>query len=342
MRVGFTYNLKKDSGQDDLYAEWDNEETIDAVLNALAIKHEVIPVEADLDAFEKLRLFRPDIVFNIAEGLWGPSRESQIPAMLEMLQIPYTGSDPLTLGLCLEKARAKELLSFHHIPNPGFLLINNTEGNHALDCEIQGITEKLAFPLIVKPSIEGSSKGIGNDSVVCSQDDLIEKINKLLSNYRQPVLIEEFLQGREFTVAIWGNGDECQCLPIVELKFDALPAGANPLYSYEAKWVWDTVEKPLKIFQCPAQLDSALENEIRSICLQAFKILRCRDWCRIDLRLNGQNEPHILELNPLPGILPNPDNNSCFPKAARAAGYSYEEMINRVVDIACQRWKLLA
>lgn len=337
MRVGFTYNLKKTSCQDDLYAEWDDEETIEAVTKALATRHEVIPVEADLNAYEALRISRPDMVFNIAEGLWGPSRESQIPAILEMLQLPYTGSDPLTLGLCLEKARAKELLSYYQVPTPGFLLLNTNEDAAHLARQIHHTPAKFQFPLILKPSYEGSSKGIENDSVIHSEDQLFKKIEKLHYTYRQPILIEEFLPGREFTVAVWGNGPDSQCLPIIELKFDSLPSVANPLYSYEAKWVWDTVEKPLEIFQCPAQLDSALENKIKSICLQAYMILRCRDWCRIDLRLDKAGEPQILELNPLPGILPNPANNSCFPKAARAAGFSYEEMINRVVEIAAKR-----
>lgn len=338
MDVGFTYNLKKDHSSGDLYAEWDDKETIEAVINALSDRHHVIPMEADLDVFEKLRKTKPEIVFNMAEGLAGPNRESQIPAILEMLQIPYTGSDPLTLGLCLDKARAKEILSYYEMPTPKFSVVSPTLAANDISSQIKKIVSALEFPVIIKPAFEGSSKGIYNDSLISSPGPLEIKIKEILDHYKQPVLIEEFLQGREFTVAVWGNEEDCQVLPIIELKFDTLPSGANAIYSYEAKWVWDTVENPLAIFQCPAQLDEVLEKKIRFSCLEAFKLLQCRDWCRIDLRLDAKEEPHILELNPLPGILPNPDNNSCFPKAARAAGFDYKEMINRVLDMACKRW----
>ncbi len=338
MKVGFTYNMKKDSSEGDLYAEWDEKETIDAVVNALSRKHEVVPIEANLKAFEKLKKLKPEIVFNTAEGLHGPSRESQIPAILEMLQIPYTGSDPITLGICLEKSRAKEILNHYKISTPDFILLNKDDYKPA---EISSIAKKLKFPVIVKPAFEGSSKGINNDSVVCSRDQLGNKVGRIFDEYKQPVLIEEFLQGREFTVALWGNGKDVECLPIVELNFEALPKEANKLYSYEAKWVWDTVEKPLAMFKCPADLDRRLEKKIKDYCIQSFKALKCRDWCRIDVRLDSYSRPNILELNPLPGILPNPDNNSCFPKAARAAGFNYEAMINNVLDIACKRYGIL-
>ncbi len=338
MKVVFTYNMKKDSSEGDLYAEWDEEETIDAVVNALSTKHDVIPIEANLDAFEKLKKVKPEIVFNTAEGFYGPSRESQIPAILEMLQIPYTGSDPITLGICLEKSRAKEILNYYKIPTPNFILLNKEDYKPA---EIKRIAKKLKFPVIVKPAFEGSSKGINNDSLVHTIPILGDRIERVFGEYNQSVLIEEFLKGREFTVALWGNGKEVECLPIVELNFEALPREANKLYSYEAKWVWDTVDKPLDMFKCPANLDRRLEKKIKDTCVKAFNALKCKDWCRIDVRLDLQEKPYILELNPLPGILPNPDNNSCFPKAARAAGFNYEAMINNVLDIACKRYGIL-
>ncbi len=339
MKVGFTYNMKKDSSEGDLYAEWDEKETIDAVINALSRKHKVIPIEADLYAFGKLREVKPEIVFNTAEGFYGASRESQIPAILEMLQIPYTGSDPITLGICLEKARAKEILNYYRIPTPKFILLNKED--YQRDAEIKRIYKKFKFPVIVKPAFEGSSKGINNDSLVYTIPTLKDRIERVFNEYNQSVLVEEFLQGREFTIALWGNGKDVECLPIVELNFKALPKEANKLYSYEAKWVWDTVEKPLDMFHCPADLNKKLEKKIKDACVKAFNALKCRDWCRIDVRLDSYGRPNILELNPLPGILPNPDNNSCFPKAARAAGFKYEAMINNVLDIACKRYGIL-
>ena len=162
-----------------------------------------------------------------------------------------------------------------------------------------------------------------------------------MDSYREPAIVEEFLPGREFTVAILGNGADARVLPIVEIVFDSLPHGVNPIYSYEAKWIWDRSSDPLKIFECPARLEPELRSEIEDLCLSAYRIMRCRDWCRIDVRLDSSGRPHILELNPLPGIRPRPEDNSCFPKAARAAGIEYNELINGVLDIACRRYGLI-
>ena len=330
MNVGLSFNLKKpseESSADDLYSEWDDEETIAAVHSALSRRHRVIPIEANEEAFEKFRTLRPDIIFNMAEGLYGASRESQIPAMLDMLRIPYTGSDPLTLGLCLDKSLAKEVLSYHRIPTAPFVVVRALKKNQ----------EFPPLPLVVKPLAEGSSKGIGNSALVGTPKQLQEQIVAVLTQYRQPALVEKYLPGREFTVALLGNGAGVKVLPIVEIQFDQLPANINPIYSFEAKWLWDTVEKPLEIFACPAKVSSQLKRRIEAVGKAAFWALRCLDWCRIDIRLDDAGEPNVLELNPLPGILPNPDANSCFPKAARTAGLSYDDLINRVLEIACQR-----
>jgi D-alanine-D-alanine ligase len=305
---------------------------VNAVRSALEERHNVVMIEANEEAFDKLRSMRPDFVFNIAEGLHGPSREAQIPAMLEMLQIPYLGSDPLTLGICLDKARAKEILAYNRIPTAPFTVVRSME-------EFEDM--RVRFPSMVKPLHEGSSKGIYNSSVVRTPEELEHEVRTVLSTYREPALVEEFLPGREFTVALLGNGDDVRVLPIVEIKFEALPAGVNPIYSYEAKWIWDTTEKPLEIFECPAKLEPKLQEEIESLCLNAYRVLGCRDWSRIDVRLDGVGRGHILEINPLPGILPKPEDNSCFPKAARAAGMSYNQLINAVLDIALQRCGLI-
>jgi D-alanine-D-alanine ligase len=335
MKVGLCYNLKKPQGVSvpgDFYAECDDEETIEAVRSALARRHQVILIEGDDQAYDHFRSSRPDIVFNMAEGLFGRSRESQIPAMLEMLQIPYTGSDPLTLALCLDKAMAKEILAYHKIPTAPFTVATAAHSPGKFP----------PFPLIVKPLAEGSSKGVVNRALVRTEEELRAEIQRVLNEYHQPALVEKFLPGREFTVALLGNGSELETLPIVEIQLAQLPPNMNPIYSYEAKWIWDTVENPLEIFTCPAKISAKLEEKIKTVCAETFSVLRCRDWCRIDVRLDERGKVHVLELNPLPGILPTPEANSCFPKAARTANISYEDLINRVLDIACKRVGLKA
>jgi D-alanine-D-alanine ligase len=316
----------------DLYAEWDSQETIDAIRLAIGQSHDVFPVEADTAAMQKLIENRPDFAFNMAEGLHGVSREAHIPAILEMLRIPYLGSDPLTLSLCLDKARTKEILSYHGIPTAPFTVVRSID-------EFEDA--KVRFPAIVKPLHEGSSKGIYNTSVVRTTIELEREVRGILSTYNQPALIEEFLPGREFTVAVLGNGPDARCLPIVEINYSAFPPGVNPIYGYEAKWVWDTPDNPLDVFHCPANLDESLRMEIENLCLKTFRVLSCRDWSRIDVRLGADGRPRIMEINPLPGVLPKPEDNSCFPKAARAAGMSYDELILTVLDIALDRVGLL-
>ncbi|HPR86587.1 MAG TPA: D-alanine--D-alanine ligase [bacterium] len=316
----------------DLLAECDSDETISAVQRALAERHTVVPIESDEYAFSRLQELRPDLVFNMAERLSGPNRESQIPLLCEYLNIPYTGSDPLTLGICLDKSRAKEILSYYGIANPQFWIL--AEGD--------AIPADLPLPLMVKPLYEGSSKGIKDNCLVRTRAELHERVTEVIGTYHQPAIVERFLPGREFTVGLLGNPPALEVLPVVEIDHSQLPAGAAPIYSYEAKWIWDTTDQPLAIFKCPAVLDAALQLKIDSLIRKVVKVLRIRDWGRIDLRLDERGEPQVIEINPLPGILPNPDDNSCLPKAARAAGYSYTQLIHRVVDIAAARHGLIA
>lgn len=316
----------------DTYAEWDTKETIEAVAAALRRYHHVTLIEANEEAFQLLRETRPEIVFNMAEGFRGASREAQIPAMLEMLGIPYTGSDPITLGICLDKSRAKEILSYYGVPTARFRVVSRVSDLADFDFE---------FPVIIKPLHEGSSKGIFDQSVVRTQEDLKFQVEKILIEYHQPALVEQFLPGREFTVALLGNNDEVRVLPIIEMKFDSLPEGVNRIYSFEAKWIWDQSDNPIDVHECPAKIDEHLRAEIEKICRKAYAVLNCKDWCRIDVRLDEQGAPHIIELNPLPGILPNPEDHSCFPLAARTAGMSYVDLINEPLRLAAQRYGLV-
>jgi len=314
---------------DDVYAEWDDAPTILALAEALSRQHDVILIEADSRFPSRVSRLKPDLVFNVAEGMWGPGREAQVPAVLEMQGIPYTGSDALTLAVCLHKGWANSILRSYGIPTPRHLTVSEMG---ALAAPLD-----LAFPVMVKPLHEGSSKGILNDQVVSSRDALVDRVARLLRDYRQPVLVEEFLPGREFTVAVLGNLPALRVLPPVELRFDTLPKGASPIYSWEAKWVWDRPDAPLDVFECPARLSVEEHADLERVIRATVDTLRIRDWARIDLRMDGAGTLHVLEVNPLPGMLPDPEAHSCYPKAARAAGLEYADVVLAVVEAACQR-----
>ncbi len=329
MRIVLTYNLRPNSASvwDDTYAEWDEVGTIEAVRDALTAEHEVVLIEADAQAEHRILQAVPDLVFNMAEGFKGAWREARLPAFLERSGLPFTGSSSRTLSLCLNKAAAKRVLRQHRLLTP----------DDAVMYQADQACELASFPLIVKPLYEGSSKGIWGASVVSSPAALRRQIQFVLERYEQPALVETFLPGREFTVALLGNGATVAVLPLVEICFSALHQAAVPIYSYEAKWLWDTPAHPLDIFHCPADIDTALAKRIAALCRRAFDVLGCRDWCRIDVRLDAHGDPAILEVNPLPGILPHADSHSCFPQAAAEAGMTYADLVRRVVALACER-----
>lgn len=335
MRIGLAYNEKPDltsaeepPGSNDAFAEWDEPSTIAAVEQALGFFGNVIRLEADESLPAKLAAARPDLVFNMVEGRHGQNREALVPAMCEYMNIPYTGSDPLTLALSLHKARTKEILAYRGVPTAPFGCVETAE-------HLEGL--RLTFPVFVKPVAEGSGKGVFVNNLCETPAQLRDQVLFLLDRYAEPVLVETYLPGPEFTVAILGNGPEAYCLPIVGFDFSTLPRGAPPVYGYEAKWVWDRPEAPLAIFQCPARAPAGLQREIERTALEAYHALGCRDWCRVDIRVDRFAVPNVLELNPLPGIIPDPAMNSCFPKAARAGGFTYDGLIQEVVRIAWRR-----
>lgn len=318
----------------DKIAELDSSETIDYVREALmAGGNEVILIEADGDAYGKLKEERRDIdiVFNIAEGLRGESRESYIPAICDMLEIPYTGSGVLTLGLCLNKVRTKEILRYYGIPTPDFWLFRSKD--EKLDLKLE-----LKFPLIVKLLHEGSQMGLSRDSIVCSEEDLRDRVAYLMHEYGEPVIVEEFLDGREFTVGILGN-EEPIILPIVEALFEEgqkmrLFTPDKPLLPFIPKGVAINLKERSV---CPADVDEDLRREIEEIALNAYRALDCRDWCRIDLRMTRDGDiSNVLELNPIAGI----DPSYLLPRAAKAAGISYERLINMILEFGAKRYGL--
>src|SRR4029078_2289618 len=220
----------------DEFAEWDSSETIDAVARALSSLGEVIPLEADENFPENLRREQPDIVFNIAEGRHGVNRESHVPAICEFYGIPYSGSDPFTLSLCLDKAKTKETLAYHGVRTARFAVIRELEDLEA--------GREPPLPAFATPGHERASKGVSQKNFCRTHDELEAQPAYLLETYQQPVIVEEYLPGAEFTCAVLGNGDEAKVLPIVGMNFASLPAGALPIYGYEAKWIWDRPERP--------------------------------------------------------------------------------------------------
>ncbi len=324
------YPASVEKASAELFAEGDSAATIRAVKDAIAsFGHEVHGLEADAGMEMRLKRLAPDLVFNIAEGLFGDCRESYVPMICEKLSLPYTGSGPLALGLCLHKGRCKEVLTANGIPNAAFRIFRAGER-----LDFSG----LEFPCIVKPVAEGSSKGIFDKSVVEDERQARTRIKESFGLYEQPVILETYLPGAEYTVAMIGNGNDQEVLPIVGLDFSQLPSGARKIYSYEAKWVWDTPRAPMRIFQCPAPLSPAERGEMESLVRRTFRVLELRDWSRMDVRLDAHGKPNILEVNPIPGILPDPEENSCFPKAARAAGYAYAQIFQKVISAAKTRF----
>ena len=347
MRIALVYNAKGslppdarlaadgELTEEELFAECDSPKTIDAVARAIRSGgHDVTPLDATRDVYEQLRRGRFELVFNLAEGVIGEAREAQVPAMLEFLGIPYTGSDPITLAIAHHKARAKDVWRARGVAVPDGVTVPLG------DAVPRALPRARAW--IVKPVAEGSSKGVRDSNLVRTRAEVAARVAEVHRRFRQAALVEEFLEGREFTVALLGNGASLRVLPIVEIDFSSLPAGAKPIYSYEAKWIWDRTDAPLEIFSCPAKTSATLRRRLSAIAVDAFRALGCRDWSRVDLRLGADGRPRVIEINPLPGVLPDPDENSCFPKAARAAGLTFDQAILAVIDAAVGRLGLAA
>lgn len=343
MKIAFTYNVKPkgllQNGVAEKFAEFDNPDTINGIAEAIkANGHSVLMVEANLDAYDILRKNKDDIdlIFNFAEAvnLEAQDREAHIPMIAEILGIKYTGPTPLHQALRLNKYRAKEIWRQYEVPTPDFqvFLSKNDKFN-----------QKLQFPLIVKANGQGSSSGIRNNSVVHNETELYERVAEIYDKYyQQPVLVEKFLEGREFTVPVLGNGEDLMVLPIIEENFSALPAGVNKIYSYEAKWIWDNPDKPVEeAVICPAKVDEILKNQIEELAKLAFLTIGCRDWGRVDMRMDKDGKLYVLELNTPVGLLPDPKEHSMLPTSARALGWSFDKLIGQIINAALKRYGVL-
>ncbi|MFA5361661.1 MAG: ATP-grasp domain-containing protein [Candidatus Omnitrophota bacterium] len=332
MKIALTCNLKKedDSKPPDYFSEFDSPETVNAITNALKSRgHSVDFIDAERpDLFSHFKNNRTDMVFNIAEGTNGKFRESHIPAILDFLNIPYTGSDTFSLAVALNKAFTKKILKADNIPTPAFQLFS--KGDEQLDSE-------LVFPLIIKPNCEGSAKGVSTANVVKTKDGLYARVREMLKHYRQEVIAEEFIEGKELTVGILENGT-VRVLPILEIDFSSCAKSGEYFYSWRMKEFQGNEELGLTpTFYCPARLDAKTEKLVKETAFRTHRAIGCCDISRTDIRLNKDNIPYVLEINPLPGLNPRTSN---FPIMAYAAGMKYDEIIDSVLMNAFKRRKI--
>jgi D-alanine-D-alanine ligase len=331
VKITLTCNLKKEdeTKPPDYFSEFDSEETINAITSALRSKgHSVDYVDVERsNLFSFFKKHGADMVFNIAEGNHGKFRESEVPAILDYLDIPYTGSNTLALALALNKALTKKILKAENIPTPPFQIL--VKGNEKLD-------PALRFPLILKPNCEGSAKGINKSNVVHSPKELFSKAHEIISLYKQEVLVEEFIEGREFTVGILENG-KIDVLPILEIDFASCAKSGEYFYSWRMKEFQGNEEMGLTpTFYCPARLDKETEKKIKEVALRTHRAVGCLDISRTDIRLSADNIPYVLEINPLPGLNPKESN---FPIMAYAAGMTYDDLIESILTSAYKRRK---
>ncbi|MCL4364189.1 ATP-grasp domain-containing protein [Patescibacteria group bacterium] len=339
MNIAFLYNVRHQYPDPKdprtlREADFDDPETTKLQVKYLKkLGFDVFPIEANEKSYLKLYKLknRIDLVFNVSEGLHGKDREAQIPAMLEMLQIPYTGSPPLAQALILDKAKTKEILLEHKIATLPFKLLASADLNK--DLEIQ-------YPLMVKPVSEGSSAGITNKSVVNDFDGLIKQVKYIEKTFGEKSLVEPYLEGREFSVAMLGNPPKI--LPILESDHSMLPKKYLPLDSLEVKWFYE-IETSGKHLKCPAKISNKLENRIRKICFGLWDALGIKDWCRIDVRCDKDENPYILEVNSPPGCTPpEHDPASYFPLIAKATGMEYEDLLLEIIKTAAKRYGIEA
>jgi len=306
--------------------------------------HETKITAVALDVYkliDELRDDRPDMIFNLCESLDGdPTQEMNIAALFEILKIPYTGSRALTLGLALNKWRVKEILNYYEIPTaPHYVCANSREFRN------NGYSKlKDKFPLIVKPSREDASIGIDNKSVVYNDEELKKRIEYILDEHKQPALVEQFIDGREINVSVVGNvkKDESDLIvfPISEIDFSDMPDDYQKIVSYNSKWMYKTVEFAGTKAVCPAKnISPELEERIKETAKKVYRIIGASDYARVDFRVKD-NVPYVLEMNPNPDIASDADEDTGFTRSGKAYGWSYDELIQRIIGFACERWGL--
>jgi len=328
MRIGLSYDLKEtiaiqQASCDDAFEEYDSLEILELIAAALEAKgHTVTMLGGGREFLGKILHDKVDFVFNIAEGRGTyRSREAQVPSILEMLDIPYSGSDPQCLAICLDKPLTKKLVASEGVSTPNWRVINDRQELRQID------TWAFPFPAIVKPAYEGSSKGIRLNSVVEDAKQAIEVIESLLEKYQQPAMVEEVILGDEVTVGIIGNSP-----PKVLGVMRILPKQRDSyfIYNLDVKRNYlDLVE-----YECPAGLEEKVLQCIQVSSLRAFKALGCRDFARLDFRISTAGVPYFLEINPLPGLGAQSD----LVIMAEKMGWSHRQLISAVLNAARERY----
>lgn len=329
LKIALLANLKKNAPRrpgdpKDRWSELDSERTVEAISSALREGgHEVTFLEGDKDLYHKLERGRFDIAFNICEGHQGDARESQVPAILEMLGIPYTGSKVLCLALTLDKPMTKRILLSHGLPTPSFQVFENPD---------QLLDSNLRYPLFVKPSREGTGMGISRSSIVHDEGDLRAQMRWVIETYQEPALVEKYIEGREVTVGILGN-ERLHIFPPLEVDFGPCPAEEQGIYTSRIKS--ELYHSPH--YLCPAPLADAQTEELGRLAMAAFRALNCLDVARVDFRLDAHDgeKPYILELNPLPGLCPGVSD---LVMQAEADGMSHAQLINAILNEALKRY----
>lgn len=328
MRIGIAFDLKSDfaaaaDGPEDRFEEYDSDATVVAIEEALrGAGYDTMRLGGGRRFLERVLADRPDLVFNISEGVVPTrSREAHVPAVLEMLGIPHTHSDPLTLALTLDKAAAKRVAMSMGVPSPAFAVVESVADVARID---------LPFPLIAKPLFEGSSMGVRKGSRVVDRAALDSLIARLLADYKEPVLVEEFLSGPEFTVGVIGNGAAARVIGVMEI----VPKLMKPeefVYSLEVKRNYETEVE----YHVPPKRPPALLQAVEKVALDAYRTLGCRDVSRVDVRATSDGRPRFLEVNPLPGINPVTGDIVIL---SRRSGLEYPHLIREIVTHARARY----
>ncbi|MBI5888846.1 MAG: ATP-grasp domain-containing protein [Deltaproteobacteria bacterium] len=305
---------------------------VDAALRAEGFRTVVTPLRASgrgalTDFVREISAGAEGMIFNICEGAFGRSSlEMNVAALLELHGLKFTGSPSLTLGLSLDKGLSKDILSSRGIMTPDYCVLNDVPS------KLKG---HLDFPLIVKPLREDASIGIDSGAVVSTMKELKARVELVLTKYKQPAIIEEYIEGREFNVAVIGNGKEMKALPLAELTFVDFPAGVPRICSYEAKWLPTSVLYKKTVPQCPADVSEELQAEMTVVAERAYEAMGCRDYARVDMRVGESGILKVLEVNPNPDL----SSNAGLARAAGAAGFSYSKFIAGIVATAAKRYE---
>lgn len=307
----------------------EEKEDIQSALRAIGYETSIFNMSDDLDRFlGYIKAMQPDVIFNMVESLGDNAiHEMHVAGIYELLGISYTGSGPWTLGTCLNKARTKEIMLHNGIPTAEFMLVDNAD---LLTAE----NFRLSFPIIVKPSAEDASVGIDNRSIVNTFADLKERVEFITNKFQEAALVEEYIEGRELNVAVIGN-DPPLVLPISEIDFSGLPDHYPKIVTYDAKWMDGTKEFEGTKGICPAPLPPDVEEEVKRVALRAYKLMGCRDYARVDIRISKNMKPFVLEVNPNPDL----SDDAGYFRSARTYGMSYADAIGKIVSFAVERRK---